>query len=84
MEMSEWFLKDAAKIQNGRQRSTLFFPLKYGDVQVTFLKVFFNSKLPSWINFSFFVGEKTQNIKGDIFQIIPSHSPRYGDVQVFF
>ena len=29
-------------------------------------------------------GRKLQNFKLEIIQILPSHSPRYGDVQVIF
>ena len=36
------------------------------------------------INFNFFVGAKTQKIKGRIVQILQSHSLGYGDVQVIF
>ena len=32
----------------------------------------------------FFVYAKTQNLKSEIIQILQSHSPRYGDVQVIF
>ena len=78
MGMSKWFFRDATKIQNGRQMSTLKFfvgakTLKliqislshspwYGDVQVTFSRFYWNSKWPPQINFDFLGGVETQKI----------------------
>ena len=78
MGMCKWFFKDATKFQNGRQRSTPTFFVgvktkiirillshspRYGDVQVTFSRFYWNSKLPPWINSIFSCGRKNWKIQ---------------------
>ena len=78
--------KDAAKIQNGPQRSTSKFKVRnysnytthfqwYGDVQVTFFRFYWNSKWLPQINF--FVCAKRQKLMWEIIHILQS-----GNVQV--
>ena len=62
MGMCKGFFEDATKFQNGRQRSTPIFlwaqklqnleSERYGDVQVTFSRFYWNSKWPPQINFN--------------------------------
>ena len=56
MGMCEWFFKDATKIQNCRHRSH--------DMEMCkcFLRFYWNSKWPPWINFVFFGGRKNWKI----------------------
>ena len=47
-----------------------------------FLKFYWNSKWPPWINFIFFVGAKTEKLKSVIIHIVQSHYPPSGNVYV--
>ena len=53
-------------------------------MQVIFYRCYQNLKWPPEVNSNFFCGEKTSKLKSEIIQILLSHSPRYGDVQVIF
>ena len=105
MGMCKWFFRDATKIQNSRQMSTLNFfvgaktlKLKvrnYSNFTITFpmiwrcagdfFKVLLIFKMAATDQLWFFLwAQKLQNLKSEIIQILLSHSPRYGDVQGIF
>ena len=48
-----------------------------------FSRFYRNLKWPPQINFNFLWAQKLKKLKSEIIQISQSHSPRYGDVQVF-
>ena len=80
----------AQKLQNLKSeiiQISLSHSPRYGDVQVTFSRFYWNSKWPPQINFNFFLGggvKKLKNLKSKIMQILLSHSPRCGNVKVIF
>ena len=49
-----------------------------------FLKMLPNFKMAARGQLQLLLAQKLKNFKSEIIQILPSHSPRYGDVQVIF
>ena len=49
-----------------------------------FLEMLRKFKMAARGQLNFFVGQKLQNLKKKIIQMLLSHFPRYGDVQVRF
>ena len=98
MEMCRWLFQGFTDIQNGRHISTLIFggaQFFFRNFNITFLATWgcasdFLKMLPKLKMAargelqSFLWAQKLQNLKSEIIQILLSHPPRRGDVQVFF
>ena len=95
MEMCRWLFQGFTEIQNGRNnsknvfdqfffRSNIPFLATWGCAS-DFLKMQPNFKMAARGQLQNFFGAlKLQNLKKEIIQILLSHFPRYGDVQVIF
>ena len=74
-----------AKILKLKVRNYSYFTITYPTIwrcAGDFFKVLLKFKMDATDQLQFFGGRK--NLKSEIIQILQSHSPRYGDMQVLF
>ena len=85
MEMCRWLFQGFTEIKNGHHGLTLIFLW----AQITYARDF--SKILTKIKMAargqlqnFLCAQKLKNLKSAIMQILQSHFPRYGDMQMTF
>ena len=96
MEMCRSLFQGFTELQNGCHRSTLIFwghknskkssGQFFSNFNITFLATWgcASDFAKMILKFKMAARGQLQNLKSEIIQILLSHSPRYGDVQVIF